>query len=333
VRRAVFLALAIACARPAAVAPAPARATLVDLHVDVPFELRFRHLKLDALQASPARLARGGVAVILAPLYVPHAYEIGPARAREAYASSYETFRGTAGALGVEAWLSFEGADGFADDPSAIDPWIARGACLVALVHSHSNALGGASQDPSRAARARGLTDAGKRLAEHVLARGALLDVAHASDATFDDLLEIARAHGAPVVDSHTGLRAIRNIMRNIDDARLRALAATGGVAGISVHSGHIGTHPGEPATLGDVADAIEHAVAVAGIDHVAIGSDFDGMIDPPRGTDGESMWPALRALLASRGMSQRDIDAIWGDNARRVFEWPRAHGCTPGAR
>ena len=343
-KRALLVAVAVACAQPAR-APTNTSAGVVDLHVDLPYQLH-KGARLDALQASPDRLARGGVAVVVAPLFVRRAFAMTPEAARAAYDATYATFRPSIGKLGVVAWLSFEGADGFADDPAAIDPWIARGACLVALVHSRSNALGGASQDPSRAARARGLSEAGKRLAEHVVARGALLDLAHASDATFDDLLAIARAHGAPAVDSHTGLRAIRAIMRNVDDDRLRALATTGGVAGISVHSGHVGRVPGEPATLDDVARAIEHAVAVAGIDHVAIGSDFDGDIDPPvvgsaeggttrarKRADGESMWPALRARLRSRGMSDAEIGAIYGGNARRVFGWSRAHGCEPGAR
>ena len=333
-RAALAWVVAIACAPARApVGRAAPAAAVVDLHVDVPYELHFRRRALGALEASPARLARGGVGVILAPLFVPNAFARAPAVVREAYAATYADFRAALPALGVEAWLSFEGADGFADDPAGIEPWMARGACLVGLVHARSNALGGASQDPSRAARARGLSDAGKALARHVVERGGILDAAHASDATFDDLLAIARERGAPLVDSHTGLRAIRGIMRNVDDVHLRALAATGGVAGISVHSGHIGKTPGEGATIDDVADAIEHAVAVAGVEHVAIGSDFDGSIDPPKDADGESMWPVLRARLEARGMSARDVDRIDGENARRVFSWARAHGCTPGAR
>ncbi len=185
----------------------------------------------------------------------------------------------------------------------------------------------------SRASARAGLSAAGTALAAHVVAHGGLLDLAHASDKTMDDLAAIARAQGAPLVDSHSGVRSQRGIMRNIDDAHLRVVAESGGVVGISMHGGHVGKIPGEPPTLADYVDAMMHAIAIAGIDHVAIGSDFDGNIEPPLDADGESVWPRVRAMLAARGVSDDDISKIFSGNARRVFDWARAHGCTPGAR
>lgn len=309
-------------------------ASLVDLHVDLPNAIHAHHLALSDLQASPARLARGGVGVILAPMFVANAQAMSPADARAAYERVALALKRALPSLGAtEAWLSFEGADGFADDPAAIDAWMARGACLVGVVHAHGNALGGASQDPSRAERERGLTDAGKALAAHVVARGGLLDLAHASDRTINDLAEIARASSAPLVDSHTGVRATRDVMRNIDDAHLRIVAASNGVVGISMHGGHVGKIPGAPPTLADYVDAMMHAVSVAGIDHVAIGSDFDGSIEPPLDADGESVWPRVHTMLLARGLREEDVTKIFSTNARRVFAWARAHGCTPGAR
>ena len=303
---------------------------MIDLHVDLPYAVHAQHHSLAVLQSSPARLAAGNVRAIVTPLFVPHAYAMTPAEARAAYEATYADVPRL---TGTERWLSFEGADGFADDPSKIGAWIARGACLVGLVHDHSNALGGASQDPDASARARGLTEAGKTLAAYVVAKGALLDAAHASDATFDDLLQIARNAGVPLVVSHTGLRARRDIMRNIDDARMREVADTGGIIGISMHSGHIARVPGERATLGDVADAIAYAVAVAGKDHVAIGSDFDGSIIAPENSNGEAVWPRMHDLLRARRLSEDTIDAIFQRNASRVFAFARSHGCTPGSR
>lgn len=329
-KRALALACLVACAAPRA--PAADPPAVVDLHVDLPYALH-RGRALDEAQASPARLARGGVRVLVTPLFVANAYAMRPADVRLAYEATYDDARPAFARLGAQAWLAFEGADGFADAPEAIDAWMARGACLVGLVHDHANALGGASQDPSRDARARGLSEAGKKLAARVVAHGGLLDVAHASDATFDDLAAIARAAGAPLVDSHTGLRALRAAMRNLDDDQLRAIAASGGVAGISMHGGHVGKTPGESPTLDDVAAAIARAIAIAGPGAVGIGSDFDGNIDPPKEADGEAVWPRLREKLAARGLEAATIDAVFGGNALRVFSWARAHGCTPGAR
>ncbi len=325
-KRALLLVGALACAAPSH--------DVIDLHVDLPYALHVEHRALATTEASPERLARGRVRAIVTPLFVENAYAMKPAEVRAAYESTYRDLRAAlAGNLGADAYVAFEGADGFADDVDAIDAWMARGACLVGLVHDHGSALGGSSQDPSPLERARGLTEAGKKLAAHVVARGGLLDAAHASDATFDDLLRIAQGAGVPLVDSHTGLRALRDTMRNVDDVRLRALARTGGVAGISMHGGHVGKIPGEHPTLDDVADAIAHAALVAGIDHVAIGSDFDGGIDAPEGSDGESVWPRLREALATRGLSARAIEAIFSKNADRVFDFARRHGCRPGAR
>ncbi len=308
---------------------------VVDLHADLPYVLHVKHRVLDDAQGSPARLARGGVAVIVTPLFVPSAYAMPPRDVLREYEATFDALYAVKLPEGVSTWLSFEGADGFAteDGLAALDLWMARGVCLVGLVHDHANALGGASQDPSPAHRAQGLTDMGKRIAAHVIAHGGLLDVAHASDATFDDLAVIARAAGAPLVDSHTGMRALRDTMRNIDDDRLRVVAASGGIVGISMHGGHVGKTPGEHPTLADVADHVTHALSVAGRDHVAIGSDFDGSIDPPPNADGESVWPSLRVELDSRGLDVATLDAIFGANARRVFTYAQTHGCTPSAQ
>jgi len=325
----------LACAR-AAAPPALGAAEdrgVVDLHVDLPYALHARRTPLDEAQASPRRLAAGGVRTIVTPLFVQGAWAMPPAAVRVAYQETYADLRRATERLHAGVLLSFEGADGFADDPAALDAWMARGACLVGLVHDRANALGGASQDPDPAGRARGLSEAGRALAARVVARGALLDVAHASDATFDDLATIARAAGAPLVDSHTGARALRDTPRNLDDARLRAIAQTGGVVGISLHGGHVGAVPGEPPTIADVAAHVVHAVEIAGASHVVLGSDLDGGSDPPAAADGEAVWPLLERELSSRGVPATSVEAIFGGNARRVLAWARAHGCTPGAR
>jgi membrane dipeptidase len=198
------------------------------------------------------------------------------------------------------------------------------------VVHARSNALAGSSQDPVVTSRTRGLTPAGRRLAEHVVARGALLDVAHASDATIDDLVVVARAAGAPLVDSHTGMRSLVASERNLDDGRARAIAASGGVIGISLHSGHVSRRTGERATLDDYVAHLERAIAVAGEDHVAIGSDLAGAIVQPSDADGAATWPALALRLRARGWTEARLHAVLHANAERVSAWSSTHGCTP---
>lgn len=319
---------------------------VVDLHVDLSYGVSNQIARamsddlpwrvdgwLATNAASPERLRRGGVALIVVPLFVGVTDSMSRAEVRRAYEEAYSDLgrawqsSGTllppgraAGPGQVATVLAFEGADGFEDDPAAIDGWIGRGACLFGIVHAQTNRLAGSSQDPERARRAVGLTEAGEAIVRRVIAKGALVDVAHASDAAFDDVARIAREARAPIVDSHTGVRALVDIERNIDDARLRVIAASGGVVGIDLHSGHVSSRAGDAATLADVADHLEHAVKVAGIEHVAIGSDLEGGIEPPIDADGEATWPRLAAVLRERGWSDDRIEAVFSGNARRVL-------------
>ena len=316
-----------------------------DLHVDLGWAAHTKSARLGdpARDASLSRLLRGEVGTLVIPLYVSGAYAMPPAEARREYertfadaaklfardASAHTTaMLGPAAPGKIRLRVSFEGADGFVDDIGAAEEWVRRGVCLFGLVHSRSNALGGASQDPTRAKRKLGLTAKGKELAERLVRAGAVLDVAHASDTTADDLLAIAEAKGAPVVDSHTGARALVAIDRNLDDARIVRVARTGGIVSLSIHSGHISSHRGEAASFDDVVAHLEHLLKIAGEDHVAIGSDLEGDILMPSGVDGAAVWPELARRLASRGTSRAALTKLFHANADRVFSWAEAHGC-----
>lgn len=316
---------------------------VADLHVDLAFAIAGggHPLSDPSSAASLDRLRRGGVEALVIPLFIADADSLSAEAAARAYEETYNLLRpalassgafalpGEAVAAGkIAIVLAFEGADGLEGDSRAIREWARRGACLFGLVHQRSNRLAGSSQDPARARRAEGLSAAGEAVAEAVYAAGGLVDVAHASDAAFDDIARIARRAGAPLVDSHTGVRALVAIDRNIDDSRLRAVAESGGVVGIDLHSGHVSPRPGEAATLGDVADHISHAARVAGVEHVAIGSDFEGGIEPPEGSDGEATWPRLSAVLRARGWTASQLEAVFAGNARRVLGVARARGC-----
>lgn len=296
---------------------------VVDLHVDLGYATHARKQSLDdpSFEVSRARLAAGASGELVVPLFVEDAFAMKPQSAREAYAATFASLARSGVPIPIR--LSFEGADGFADDVRSADDWIARGAVLFGLVHSRSNGLGGASQDPDPVARKRGLTEKGKALATHLVEKGALLDLAHASDTTQDDLVAIASRANAPLVDSHTGMRALRAIDRNLDDAHAKMVAASNGVIGISLHSGHVAS--GDRATLDDYILHLEHAIEVAGEDHVAIGSDLAGAITEPIGADGAATWPTLAERLRARGWSDARLHAVFHENAERVFRWSDA--------
>jgi membrane dipeptidase len=109
-------------------------------------------------------------------------------------------------------------------------------------------------------------------------------------------------------------------IDRNLDDDRVRRVAASGGVVAIDAHGGHVGSVPGEPPTVDHVVAHVLHALQIAGADHVALGSDFGGGIVAPAEADGAAWWPELAAHLRRRGVDERTLTALFSGNARRVL-------------
>jgi membrane dipeptidase len=172
----------------------------------------------------------------------------------------------------------------------------------------------------SASSSAHGFTDLGKQFCERVYSHGALVDVSHLSDKAFADLVPIAKKYGAPIVATHSNSRAIARHPRNLTDEELRIIGETGGVAGLNFHSPFVSGK--QDPTIDDVIVQLEHMIKLAGIDHVAIGSDFDGGITPAKGLDDASMLPALAARLKRKGMSHEDVLKIFSMNALRILGW-----------
>ena len=149
---------------------------------------------------------------------------------------------------------------------------------------------------------------------------GMMIDVSHAADATFDDVIRLSRR---PIVATHSSCRALCDHRRNLDDDRIRALAATGGVMQICLYGGFINHDHPDSATLSDAVRHIMHVVRLVGPNHVGIGSDFDGgggLIGCQ--SAGEMIQITLRLL--AEGLSDADIANIWGGNFMRVMDAQR---------
>lgn len=209
----------------------------------------------------------------------------------------------TAGFLGLEGAQALEG------DPANLDVLAEAGFRMIGLAHFFDNEWAGSAHG----VRKGGLTPKGRDLVRRMEARGVLLDLAHASPAAIDESLKLARR---PVVVSHTGVKGTCDNIRNLSDAELRGVAATGGVVGIGFWSGAAdgavcGTEPA------DIARAIRHAVSVAGADHVGLGSDYDGAVSVP--FDASRMVELTDALLAA-GLAEDVIAKVMGGNALRVL-------------
>lgn len=306
---------------------------VVDLHVDVPYQVHFkgRGEALTEGHAHPDTLRRGGYGGLVLPIYIPDYLHSGKPTVDDAEAI-YKTIQRVVGKtpiflpLGAAAhepgrvgsWLSIEGAGAFASDISAIDRFIARGVRLVGPAHAKNGPLASAATG-GRASY--GLTDAGKEFCDRVYARGALVDVSHLSDKAFDDLVPIAKKRRAPIVATHSNARQIAKHPRNLTDAQIRTIGETGGVVGLNFYSAFVVTSG--DAELIDLVKHLEHVVRLAGIDHVAIGSDFDGGIKPVEGLeDAGSLQRLARYLVRSRGMTGEDVLKLFSLNALRVLGW-----------
>jgi membrane dipeptidase len=324
--------------------PADPALMVVDLHVDIPWQVHYkkRAMALTEGHATREALVRGGYGGIVFPIYLPDSAHKDGAHIDDADAifatiealiAKNELFLplGARAAVPgrISSFLSIEGGGAFAADVPAIDRFIDRGLRLVSPCHAKNSPL---SSSATGAKVAHGLTPLGKEFCERVYARGALIDVSHVSDAAFADIAEIARAHGAPIVATHSNARAVAGHPRNLTDTQLRAIAESGGVTGVNFHAQFVnGTNE---ATLTDVVKQVHHLVAVAGIDHVAVGSDFDGGIKPPEGLEDAAALPTLAAALRARGMSYEDVLKIFSLNALRVLGWQPVRadaGAAPG--
>lgn len=305
---------------------------VVDLHVDIPWQVHFKNRSPDLTEghATLSALAKGGYGGIVFPIYLPDTAHKDGAHIEDADAifatierlvARNEVFLPLAARAAVpgriSTFLAIEGAGAFAADVAQIDRFIARGLRLVSPCHAKNSPLA-SSATGSKVDY--GLTPLGKELCERVYAHGALVDVSHVSDASFADIAAIARAHRAPVVATHSNARAVAAHPRNLTDDQLRVIGETGGVAGVNFHAPFVtGT---SEATVADVVKQVEHMVAIAGIDHVAVGSDFDGGIKPPEGLPDAGALPTLAAALRARGMSYDDVLKIFSLNALRILGW-----------
>jgi microsomal dipeptidase-like Zn-dependent dipeptidase len=200
--------------------------------------------------------------------------------------------------------LGIEGAHAL-DRPSALDEVYAAGVRLIGLAHFFDNDYAGSAHGIEKG----GLTPAGRDLVGAMQKRGIVIDLAHSSAKTIDDVLAIAER---PVVVSHTGVKATCDKERNLSDDQIRRIAAGGGVIGI-------GYWP--TAVCGDTAEAIAgailHAVEVAGVEHVALGSDFDGAVVTPFDA---SQLNFVTQKLVDAGLGDAAVKRVLGQNTLEVL-------------
>jgi microsomal dipeptidase-like Zn-dependent dipeptidase len=201
--------------------------------------------------------------------------------------------------------LAIEGAHALDDDPANVEVVADAGFRMMSPSHFFDNAFGGSAHGIEKG----GLTPAGREMIERMEARRMLVDVAHASAATIDDVLAMSTR---PVVASHTGARGVLDNARNLSDEHLRGIAASGGLVGIGFWPTACGGDD-----VAAIVRSIRYAIDVAGVEHVGLGSDFDGGVPVP--FDSTGMIRLTEALLDA-GLADADIGKVMGGNALRLF-------------
>lgn len=209
----------------------------------------------------------------------------------------------------LSAVLGVEGAHALEGRVDRVQTLWNRGVRFMGLTHLHNNALGGSSFPLMRN---RPLTAHGREVLDEMARLGMAVDVAHASKRTLSDILAHPRARP---FSSHTGCSGAGGGWRNLDDAALRQIADKGGVVGIIFATVYL-----DGDEIDDIARHIDHAMNVMGVEGVALGSDFDGMIPLPHGMKDARDLVKIPGVLRSRGYSEDVIEKVMGGNFRRFF-------------
>lgn len=206
----------------------------------------------------------------------------------------------------VAAFIGVEGAHALEGDLANLDRLFDAGVRMMAPTHFFDTEIAGSAHGAARG----GLTPLGREWVKKMEAKRMVIDLAHASPAAIDDVLNMATR---PVIVSHTGVRGTCDNQRNLTDAQLSAISQNGGVIGIGVWDTAV---CGADARA--IARAIEHAVNVAGFEHVALGSDFDGAVEAPFDATG---FPQITQAMLDLGMDETKIEGVLGGNVRRLLK------------
>ena len=208
--------------------------------------------------------------------------------------------------------LGIEGGHAIENSLGALRAFYDLGVRYMTLTHFENNDWADAATD---SAVHGGLTQFGKEVVREMNRLGMLVDLSHVSDATMSEALNVAET---PAIFSHSSARALRDHVRNVPDSILRRLPSNGGVVMVTFVPSYLTDD--DESTIVDVANHIEHIRDVAGIDHVGIGSDYDGIQSTPVGMEDVSTFPHLFAELARRGWSDDDMRKVAGENLLRTM-------------
>ena len=210
------------------------------------------------------------------------------------------------------ALLAFEGADTLCGDVDAVDRYFDMGLRALTLTWNNSNPFcGGIGEDKE------GLSESGKELVSRCCQKGILIDISHISHKGFWDVAEIAKS---PFVATHSNAYSLCHHKRNLNDDQLCAIAKANGIVGMNFYPPFLNDEG--MATLDDVIRHIEYISSLIGTDHIAIGSDFDGVDgNLPKGLEGAHTLQSIPNRLLKLNYPEDDVKAICYGNYLRVLK------------
>jgi membrane dipeptidase len=251
----------------------------------------------------------------------------------------------------IASLIGMEGGHSIDNSLAALRMFYRLGARYMTLTHSKNTAWADSATDDPKFG---GLAPFGEEVVREMNWLGMLVDLSHVSPETMDDAIRISQA---PVIFSHSSSRALNDVPRNVPDNILQRLPKNGGVVMVTFVPGFLSpkvaawtklqdserarltkqfpadtaavtrgvdewtaAHPAPRATLSEAADHIDHIRKIAGIDHIGLGSDFDGITSVPEGLEDVSKYPALIAELLRRGYKDDEVRKIVGQNVLRVM-------------
>jgi membrane dipeptidase len=246
----------------------------------------------------------------------------------------------------VAIGIGVEGGHAIEDSLDKLRELYKRGARYLTLTWNNGNSWAGSSIGVD-GTRTGGLTAFGNEVIREMNRLGMLVDVSHVSEATFADMLAVSTE---PVIASHSSARALNDHPRNLTDDQLRAIAAAGGVVNVNFYprfldarfsremdaaeaaleASGLGNGAGSqrerlariaPVPLDVLIDHFDHIARVAGVDHVGVGSDFDGISFVPAGMEDVTAMPRIAHELLARGYGEEDVTKMLGGNMVRVLQ------------
>jgi len=213
----------------------------------------------------------------------------------------------------IAAVIGVEGGHTIENDLENLRTLYDEGMRYMTITWNNSTDWAISAQDPLTTTV--GLSDFGKEVIRTMDSLGVIIDVSHTGIKTIEDILQVTTN---PIIATHSNARALRNHYRNLSDEQIIAIANTGGVIGVCFYPPFLGTGS---VSINTVIQHINYIVNLVGIDHVAIGSDFDGIGTVPSGLEDVSKFPDLTLKLIEQGYSNSDVEKILGGNFMRVFQ------------